>query len=168
MSDDEDAYHRIRQIPEVKRLIGARLVDVSETDADERAERDEVTLLFDNGGTLTFPMSGKGFDLHVMEETPVPTDELDPTLFPVHTQLPAEPAAQSETPILDAARAGVKAQLAEGTGVSLGAVVSDGSAGVQVSAGKSWASGWSVAATAQWVRDKGASAMAFVGWRPKG
>lgn len=62
------SYDRIRNIPELRACFGAKLVDITETDRDERlcGEPDVVVLHFDNGTTITFPMRDDGFNV----ETP--------------------------------------------------------------------------------------------------
>lgn len=60
MSDDEP-YSNIREI--LGPLIGARVVDITQHDADEFAESQQayVELLFDTGATLRFPVDETPF-----------------------------------------------------------------------------------------------------------
>lgn len=60
----EEEYERARHIPEIQACLGRRLVDVTETDADERArgEPDVLTLHFDNGIVLAFGIT-PGFNI---------------------------------------------------------------------------------------------------------
>jgi hypothetical protein len=52
---DDDGYDRVRDIPAMRRLIGARLDDVSCTDKGEHPT--EIYLLFSNGTVLTVTLT---------------------------------------------------------------------------------------------------------------
>lgn len=71
-ADDEDdgTVSNIRETL-VRRFIGARVVDITSTDWDEiqRGEQGAVMLLFDNGGTMTFPVDiDEGFSFELPDE----------------------------------------------------------------------------------------------------
>ncbi len=72
MADDGEE-HEVENIRKtlLGELIGQRLVDVTQHDKDEYAERGAfVTLMFENGGTLEFPVGqgeGQGFTVDLIE-----------------------------------------------------------------------------------------------------
>lgn len=61
MPEDVPVYANIRDI--LRAFIGKRIVDITQHDADEFAEdgRAYVSLLFDDGGLLEFPIGEDGF-----------------------------------------------------------------------------------------------------------
>jgi hypothetical protein len=63
-----DRCDNVRQSP-VGQFIGCRLVEVTQHDPDEAEEEGKryVALHFDNGGTLTFPVTDLGFDIETIE-----------------------------------------------------------------------------------------------------
>lgn len=64
MSDEDP--HNLRETL-MRRFVGAKLVDITSTDWDEvaRGEGRAVILLFDNGGTVTFPIDDDGFSFEL-------------------------------------------------------------------------------------------------------
>lgn len=50
-------------------FLGQRLVDITTTDKDEvrRGEPNVVTLLFDNGASLTFPVTAAGLSFETVD-----------------------------------------------------------------------------------------------------
>lgn len=66
MADQPDGtYANVRDF--LGFLIGTRVVDITQQDPDEWQEerRSYVVLHFDNGGTITIPITDQGFDYSV-------------------------------------------------------------------------------------------------------
>lgn len=64
MADYHDVGN-IRDTPLVT-FIGATLVDITQHDPEDGEPY--VMLLFDNGGTVTFPITRRGFDFETMDD----------------------------------------------------------------------------------------------------
>lgn len=67
--DDDERYANIREI--LGRLIGCKVVDITQHDAEEFQEtrQSRVELHFDNGETLRFLIDDEGFDYETTEES---------------------------------------------------------------------------------------------------
>jgi len=68
MADHHDVDN-IRDTPLVD-FVGATLVDITQHDPEDGEAF--VTLLFDNGGTITFPITKRGFDFETMDDAEDP------------------------------------------------------------------------------------------------
>jgi hypothetical protein len=63
-----DEFPNIRDAEFLGALVGRRLVDITQQDADEFAERGTfVCFHFDNGRTVTFPINDAGFDVETVD-----------------------------------------------------------------------------------------------------
>lgn len=61
-------FSNIRDAKFLGALIGCRLVDITQQDADEFAERGTfVCFHFDNGTTVSFPIGDAGFDVETVD-----------------------------------------------------------------------------------------------------
>lgn len=69
----------IRDTPLVT-FVGATLVDITQHDPED--EERYVTLLFDNGGTVTFPITRRGFDFETMDDEGQSPSAAAPTRCP--------------------------------------------------------------------------------------
>lgn len=66
-SMSDELYANVRDL--LGRFIGCRLVDVTQQDRDEFDERGAfVTLMFDNGETVEFPIGEDGFHFETLED----------------------------------------------------------------------------------------------------
>lgn len=65
--DENEGYDRVRKIPELRECLGCVLLDITETDKDERdsGESDRIYLHFSNGTILSFPAQG-GFSIDTL------------------------------------------------------------------------------------------------------
>lgn len=67
MSDDDhgEAYANVRDKAMLGPIIGCRVVDVTQHDAEEWEENREsrIYLHFDNGYTVSFPIGDAGWDI---------------------------------------------------------------------------------------------------------
>jgi hypothetical protein len=75
MSDD-GTYANIRDIEQLGRFIGCRLVDITQHDEDEWEETHEsyIWLHFDNGLSIQFPIGDAGFTVEEPDEDPPETE----------------------------------------------------------------------------------------------
>lgn len=60
MSEEDDSYDAVRDIPGLKALIGRRLDDISCTDRGESPS--EIYMLFDNGTIVTIRLPSENED----------------------------------------------------------------------------------------------------------
>ena len=61
---EDDSYQNVRDANLLGPLVGRRVVDITQQDADEFAETGSfVCLHFDNGWTVTFPIGDDGFEI---------------------------------------------------------------------------------------------------------
>ena len=68
--DDGDGYASIRDPDLLGPFIGRRVVEITQQDEEEFLEtrRSYVCLHFDNGATLTFPITADGFEVTTLED----------------------------------------------------------------------------------------------------
>jgi hypothetical protein len=65
--DNEEGVDNLRQIPELRALLGLRLVDITSADRDELADGDYLCLHFENGTTIRVPVGAMGFDIEPID-----------------------------------------------------------------------------------------------------
>ena len=69
---DEEHYSNIRDIDQLGRFIGLRLVDITQHDKDEWDETHEayVYLHFEDGRSLRFVIDDHGFEVEALDDDP--------------------------------------------------------------------------------------------------